>query len=417
LAASYCTANSANRGDLRGDLRNEQQALAIYTRTGDRRYKGVHCAFIAEDLLRLGDLEGAESYARRALGVAEVTGFIVVQARAHKVIGQVALCRGALHEALQACRTALEFLGETGQPWSKDIIHTMGRAHLAQGERENAVSRFHEALVFPSSVDFLGPPPPALSGLEAAYADPEAFRDFFRRFRETHPGVGGLPTVQWFLEPYTAAAVRGAPLQHARFAASTSPDRALSSDWVWHDLYDDCHFCIVPDDGLEIHAANGRDLWSINLSAPRLLRNAPQSSVWAVQTICNRAAAERPAIGGLLLWQDQDNYLRLNRGTAGEREIAFQGCIDNQDLIIGRGRLDVERCERVFLRLERKGERVNALCSADGVEWFTVGHVAFPVADPLQIGLHAIGHINRSIYHGAYSEGAAIRFESFTVWA
>lgn len=60
--------------------------------------------------------------------------------------------------------------------------------------------------------------------------------------------------------------------------------------------------------------------------------------------------------------------------------------------------------------------RVNALCSADGKAWFTVGHVNFPVADPLQVGMHAIGMIDRLIYPGAYPDGTAIRFESFTLY-
>jgi hypothetical protein len=50
------------------------------------------------------------------------------------------------------------------------------------------------------------------------------------------------------------------------------------------------------------------------------------------------------------------------------------------------------------------------------LSWFTVGHVEFPVKNPVQIGLHAIGNIERTIYHDAYVEGTAIRFESFTLW-
>ncbi len=72
--------------------------------------------------------------------------------------------------------------------------------------------------------------------------------------------------------------------------------------------------------------------------------------------------------------------------------------------------------EPVFLRLERHSNVVNALCSANGVEWFTVGGVAFPVEDPVEVGLHAIGVIDRAIYHGAYPEGTAIRFELFQLW-
>ena len=34
---------------------------------------------------------------------------------------------------------------------------------------------------------------------------------------------------------------------------------------------------------------------------------------------------------------------------------------------------------------------MNALCGADGKTWFTVGYAAFPVEDPVQVSLHAIG--------------------------
>jgi hypothetical protein len=97
----------------------------------------------------------------------------------------------------------------------------------------------------------------------------------------------------------------------------------------------------------------------------------------------------------------------------GAYEISFLGCVANKDIIIGRGRLPAER---IFLRLERIGEWVNAHCSADGEQWFTAGHVDFPVEDPLQVGLHAIGMIDRITYPGAYPDGTAIRFESFTVY-
>jgi hypothetical protein len=36
---------------------------------------------------------------------------------------------------------------------------------------------------------------------------------------------------------------------------------------------------------------------------------------------------------------------------------------------------------------------------------------------PAREGAHAIGMIDRTIYHGAYREGTAICFESFEVWS
>jgi hypothetical protein len=263
-----------------------------------------------------------------------------------------------------------------------------------------------------------------VSGLEEAHEDSEAFRAFCRRFREEHPEAGDSPFTQWFLEPGTVRAVRGPPLQLDEFVVP------LSSDWVWQDPFGDCTFTV--HNGLEIHAANGRNLWYLNLSAPRMLQQV--SGDWAVQTVCGPASEEKPAVGGLVLWKDKENYLRLDRGTIGEHEILFAGCLENRDVAIGRGRLPFEESasqqvsksanrpigqpsSRVFLRLERVGDRVDALCSADGENWFTVGGVAFPVEDPVQVGLHAIGSIDRATYRGAHPDGTAIRFESFQLWA
>lgn len=72
--------------------------------------------------------------------------------------------------------------------------------------------------------------------------------------------------------------------------------------------------------------------------------------------------------------------------------------------------------ERVYLRLERLGRQVNALCSADGDEWFTVGYVEFPGDCQVRVGLHAIGYIDHLVYYGAYPDGTAIRFKSFQLW-
>ena len=200
------------------------------------------------------------------------------------------------------------------------------------------------------------------------------------------------------------------------FEGPSSSECARSEDWAWHDPFDDCSY--ATDHGLEVRAANGRDLWYINLGAPRLLRPTPTASDFAVQTVCGPVSQERPAIGGLLLWQDKENYLRLDIGTRGANEISFQGCVANADMIIGRGRLTPLPKRGITLRLERVGDSVRALCSADGETWYTAGSITFHFAGepPLQVGLHAIGHIDRTIFHGAYPDGTAIRFESFEMW-
>jgi hypothetical protein len=125
-----------------------------------------------------------------------------------------------------------------------------------------------------------------------------------------------------------------------------------------------------------------------------------------------------------LIWDSDRNYVRLDSGLTGVWEVVLLGCLENQDQVIGRGRLPGPTPEpsspsdgdRVWLRLKRAGDRVIALCSADGQAWFTVGHAPFAAQDPVHVGVYACGEIQRSIYHGAYPDGTAIRFESFQLW-
>src|SRR5205085_1681716 len=112
----------------------------------------------------------------------------------------------------------------------------------------------------------------------------------------------------------------------------------------------DCAF--LTRGGLEVHAANGRDLWWGNRSAPRLLRDV--SGQFAVQTASVPASTDRHAIGGLLLWKDERTFLRLERGARGAHEIWFSACIEDEQHVVGRGRLP---SERIFLRLERRESR------------------------------------------------------------
>ena len=107
------------------------------------------------------------------------------------------------------------------------------------------------------------------------------------------------------------------------------------------------------------------------------------------------------------MWMNERNYLRLDRGSMGERNILFSGCIANANVMIGRGRLGVD-CAN--LRLERRGPIVRALCSGDGTVWYTVGEVIFPVEDPLDLGLFADGAVRPEIYPQSYCGGSEILF-------
>jgi hypothetical protein len=181
--------------------------------------------------------------------------------------------------------------------------------------------------------------------------------------------------------------------------------------WRWVDPLGDCSYQV--NEKLVIRAANERNFHHINRSAPRLIRDEAITGDFSVQALCLPAFSNRPAIGGLLLWQDDKNWLCLELGARGEDEIIFRGFKDNHDMVFGRGRL---MTKTAYLRLEKQGYQVTAFCSPDGADWLFVGNTHIPTNEPFQPGLHANGHINRLIYPGAFRQGTAIQFDQFKLW-
>jgi tetratricopeptide (TPR) repeat protein len=390
------------RGDLRGALARYEQGLELFTTIGDEKLGNTCQLCRAAALIGLGELENAAECARRALAVAERVGTPRDVARSHLRLGVLSLCEGDWGSAIDAFQQMAQLYRSVGHPLEADAVLRLGHTYLAQGKQREALRQFQEVVrLAGSDADRLVA---AVSGLEEAHEAPGEFRAFCRRLREQRPETDAAPLAQWHLEPTWPFAFAESR-DHDAFATSLSPQ------WAWQDPLGDCSFRV--QNGLEIRAANGRDLWSVNLSAPRLLRSV--SGGFAVQTVCLPVSGEQPALGGLLLWKDPENFLRLDRGAGGKYEISFRGCLGGEHVIPGRGRLP---CERVFLRLERRNGRVNALCSADGQSWFTVGDVSFSIDDPVEVGLYATGldFLARTLYPGAYPDGTAIRFEYFQEW-
>lgn len=406
------------QGDGHGAIGQFQRSLELCTKIGEAKLATFYLPKWGSTLLMLGALQKAEECLRQSLEIVQARGFKFLIFGSCWFLGTSFLAQSAPEKAVNTLQAALPQFDATDVPWTYLLL---GRAYLAQEQQAAALRHFQEALALtktdrPSSCWFYDLRPPyagALSGLEEAYQEADTFRAFCQRFREEYPEVGAWPLVQWYLEPTQPD--YGFTIYDFGFEKDNLGSKIENLKWI--DPFGDCSFEV--EEGLVIHAANGRDLWFINWSAPRLIR--PIAGDFAMQTLCVPPSDEKPAMGGLLLWKDRENYLRLDRGIFGQREILFGGCLANRDIVIGRGQLpettEVSRsASAVFLRLERLGHHVKALCSTDGQGWFTVGQTEFPVEGPVEVGLHAIGNIDRTIYHGAYPDGTAIQFESFQAW-
>ncbi|MCJ7735970.1 MAG: hypothetical protein MUQ10_01475, partial [Anaerolineae bacterium] len=388
-------------------------------RLGDTRAEADVLIGTARCLLLSGELARAEFCIGQALPLVKtMNSDHLLMANCHWCYGRTLLCCGCWQDAIDAFLEAKPYMrSDAGFGY-----YLLGRGHLASGDNSLAAKYFQDALIArslgsrtyeePSRLPF---PlvPRLLAGMEEACGQPSAFRAWYRGSRKDLSHLD-MHIDAWYL---TAAQTRpvGSSLLYA------SDTSALLSEWSWVDQFGDCRY--IADEMVVINAANGRHLWHANLSAPRLLLPLPRGVPdVAVQVACEPELDDRPAIGGLLLWRDKRDYLWLEVGRFGKRDVAFGGCLDNKDLVIGRGRLPTGSepawvmGEEVTLRLELIGDRVDAFCSHDGEQWDTVGHTTFPIDDTVQVGVHAIGMIDRTIYHGAYPEGTAIRFTGFGIW-
>jgi tetratricopeptide (TPR) repeat protein len=359
------------------------------------------------------------------------------------------LCRGNLSKAESALNQAIALANDSENPEVAVLSYQMlGRAYLDRGARESALASYQRAaegctpamlanwraremyaygLVFAS----------VLSGLEEATVDPAAFRAFCERYpgqeqlrdgARHSPDLAQLALQQWFLEPADPSPDWGDARQLLPGQQADAPDAgSLPSGWTWHDPFGDCGY--TWHEGVTIEANNGRGLWRLNQSAPRLLyalSSLPASSGAgiAVEAICAPAAADKPAIGGLVLWIDPANYLRLDRGLTGPNEITLIGCLNDRDMVLGRGRLPPEpadpgvpeQLDRAWLRFEWRAGELRALCSADGETWYTAGQAELPFESSAQFGVYASGDVDRRIYQGAYPDGAALGFETLRCW-
>jgi len=114
------------------------------------------------------------------------------------------------------------------------------------------------------------------------------------------------------------------------------------------------------------------------------------SGDFAIETKMATADEEIPTAGGLLVWKDKDNFIRFEKGMRGKNNIEFSGNVNDKFDHFGRGMLI---SDTTYMRIERIGDTLSAYCSNDRENWLTCGEVSFPVGDPIQVGIHAIGSI------------------------
>ena len=116
-----------------------------------------------------------------------------------------------------------------------------------------------------------------------------------------------------------------------------------------------------------------------------------------------------------MLWRNRTDYVSLLWGFGGPGGLVLRGYVGGEPLVAGRGWLPSGR-EQGQLRMECRAGRVRALCTPDGDQWYRVGETDWDAALPSQIGICAIGDIDRLVYPGSFDQGTEIAFRDVRVW-
>ena len=160
----------------------------------------------------------------------------------------------------------------------------------------------------------------------------------------------------------------------------------LGSGWSWVDPYDDSTLNFPRYSWLEIVTVSGNDLQpKANLNAPRLIR--PVSGDFAMEVKISTSQDGRFTSGGLLVWKDEENFIRFDRGTWGGDTIFLQKREEGLFQHIGDWFFEGNP---IYLRIERIESELKARFSGDGKKWDEAAKFKCDLNDPLYVGLHAI---------------------------
>ncbi len=384
-----------------------QKAIELFERIRDDKHTCRALRSLGVCYLQTGQLDAARQHITQSIEKARTFENKMDFALGYWFEAQILRCQGLQEAAETTAKKAQEMAQGIPAFQGGWAFLGLGQVHFSQTTAYEITGTFQSTLENDPDIVFRNPYLAAsiLSELEQAYSSPEAFRDFVDRFREQHPNLSHAPFSQWYLVPGEINRYPGDLLCQEAFHQS------FSDCWEWQDPFGDCSYHV--QDGLTIRAANERNFHHINRSAPRLVRAQPVLGDFALQVRCQPASADAPGIGGLLIWQNEKNWLCLEIGSRGAGEIIFRGFKDNRDMVFGRGHL---ASQSAWLRLEKHGYQISAFCSPDGESWFFAGNTHFHSDESVTPGVHAIGHINRLIYPGAFPEGTVIRFNDLALW-
>lgn len=166
---------------------------------------------------------------------------------------------------------------------------------------------------------------------------------------------------------------------------------ALNSKWMWQDRWEDAQYDLQVRAGfIRITAPTGNDLWvTTNFDAPFLVQ--PVDGNFIIETAVEFAPTEDFQGAGILVYQDDDNLIRVERcfgGTGGSASgIHFSVIRDGAAEVITGNDSVMTDATKVELRVQRIGNQFTAWWREPGKTWQSLGSTPVPMATTVQVGI------------------------------
>lgn len=196
---------------------------------------------------------------------------------------------------------------------------------------------------------------------------------------------------------------------------------ALRNEWNIIDLYGGSIFSLASMPGyltISTTYPPNRDLWQgVNFYSPRVMQTTYgnftiETKLWAVLN-------ESVQSGGIVIWKNEENFLRLERAQRyGYQEILFIGNINgifsmsSPEVSDPGAILHIQNVNSTYLRLIRKGSTYSGYYSSDSLNWHFIANITMETDYSLSVGIYNVVRGDPPVYSAT---SFTINFDYFKV--
>jgi glucose/arabinose dehydrogenase/type 1 glutamine amidotransferase/regulation of enolase protein 1 (concanavalin A-like superfamily) len=145
----------------------------------------------------------------------------------------------------------------------------------------------------------------------------------------------------------------------------------------------------VADGSLQIQTVPGRDFFADQGTLPNVVVQALPDGAWTATAAMNWTPTQNFQNAGLVVWADEDNYVKAGMVHSGGRAFELIKEVDGSPDFQGFQGAGAEFPDDFFLRYVYDGSDLVAEFSADGESWSAIGTSDLSDLDDLSVGVYA----------------------------